>query len=558
MHLVVVHKSAGSAESASDSLLRLAFSCKPLTDIVIGRMSEFCGLRGDDFALVLPGQWKQAGKAANSGILYYDDKIPVPAVRQSPRRKSWFVVSNGRFLAQTDLRLLYKTIARMDADVVAVNVEPQLAAGSEKVIADSNRNLVGFRMLYADAVQPALLPPDWPHHLFVSSFVFDRIFNGEWLPVAFDEFIDRCYCRSVTMSSVEAGGIVLDLNTDRGLLSVLSAKQMREAGWHSGRTADNRSTDNNSLSISKGARLFGNIAFGQNISIGADAIVEGPAVIGNGVSIADSAVVRECIIGPNVSLPYGSVVQNRVITDSRQISQQFPESGKDKSFPDASINLSKIDFNLSRFRIWPKLSYAGCVKRIADIVMATVVLMIFAPVLPIISAIVKLSSRGPVFFKDIRQGLRGRPFVCLKFRTMQEGAAEIQEKLRVINEADGPQFVIADDPRLNKVGRFLRETYLDEIPQFFAVLTGRMSVVGPRPSPESENVLCPFWRDARLSVRPGITGLWQVCRTRQPMKDFQEWIHYDVEYVRNLSMRLDIWICWRTAKKMIANFVRQF
>jgi lipopolysaccharide/colanic/teichoic acid biosynthesis glycosyltransferase len=108
------------------------------------------------------------------------------------------------------------------------------------------------------------------------------------------------------------------------------------------------------------------------------------------------------------------------------------------------------------------------------------------------------------------------------------------------------------------VGRFLRETYLDEIPQFFNVLCGQMSVVGPRPSPEVENTLCPSWRDARLSVRPGITGLWQVHRTREPQRDFQEWILYDTRYVRDFSFGLDLWICWRTFRRMIESFLSQF
>ena len=138
------------------------------------------------------------------------------------------------------------------------------------------------------------------------------------------------------------------------------------------------------------------------------------------------------------------------------------------------------------------------------------------------------------------------------------GADQIQDKLRVVNKVDGPQFKLPDDPRISVVGRFLRDTYIDEIPQFFSVLLGQMSIVGPRPSPESENTSCPPWRDARLSVRPGITGLWQVCRTRQAMKDFQEWIHYDVEYVRDLSLKTDLWICWKTAKKMAKNFIDQF
>ncbi len=203
-------------------------------------------------------------------------------------------------------------------------------------------------------------------------------------------------------------------------------------------------------------------------------------------------------------------------------------------------------------------SYVGFVKRILDVITSVVVLVLFAPIVPVIMLAIKLTSPGPVFFKDARQGLYGKTFKCLKFRTMEQGADKMQDRLRTLSVVKGPQFMIPDDPRMSAVGRFLRETYIDEIPQFINVLLGQMSVVGPRPSPESENRLCPFWRDARLSVRPGVTGYWQICRTRQPMKDFQEWIYYDVKYVRDLSLKLDMWLSWRTAGKMAAKFISQF
>jgi lipopolysaccharide/colanic/teichoic acid biosynthesis glycosyltransferase len=116
----------------------------------------------------------------------------------------------------------------------------------------------------------------------------------------------------------------------------------------------------------------------------------------------------------------------------------------------------------------------------------------------------------------------------------------MQRNLADRNEVDGPQFKIENDPRVTRVGRILRATNLDELPQLFNVLFGQMSLVGPRPSPFRENQICVPWRRARLSVRPGITGLWQVCRGHREQSDFNQWIYYDITYVRNGGFWLDL------------------
>jgi len=122
----------------------------------------------------------------------------------------------------------------------------------------------------------------------------------------------------------------------------------------------------------------------------------------------------------------------------------------------------------------------------------------------------------------------------------------VKERLKASNVCDGPQFYAKNDPRVLRIGKILRRTHIDELPQVFNILVGHMSVVGPRPSPDKENQFCPAWRERRLSVRPGLTGLWQVKRTRAPENDFQEWIRYDLEYVQNECWRMDIWIMLRT------------
>lgn len=182
-------------------------------------------------------------------------------------------------------------------------------------------------------------------------------------------------------------------------------------------------------------------------------------------------------------------------------------------------------------------------KRALDIAASSLGLLVHMPFFLVVAALIKLTSRGPVLYGDLRQGLGGREFRCLKFRTMVADAAQKQRELQSLNEVDGPQFKISDDPRLTPIGHWLRRYNIDELPQLWNVLMGEMSLVGPRPSPDRENQLCPGWRRTRLSVRPGITGLWQVLRLRNAgTSDFQEWIYYDVEYARHQSLWLDLLI----------------
>jgi lipopolysaccharide/colanic/teichoic acid biosynthesis glycosyltransferase len=186
------------------------------------------------------------------------------------------------------------------------------------------------------------------------------------------------------------------------------------------------------------------------------------------------------------------------------------------------------------------------VKRIIDVVVAFVGIVLLLPLLPIIALLIILESPGPVFFADNREGRGGKDFSCLKFRTMRRGADKEQRELYAQNEMDGPQFKSSNDPRITRVGRWLRLTNLDELPQLVNVLFGQMSLVGPRPSPFRENQICLPWRAARLSVRPGITGLWQICRSERAESDFDQWIYYDILYARHLSFSLDAKILLHT------------
>lgn len=195
-------------------------------------------------------------------------------------------------------------------------------------------------------------------------------------------------------------------------------------------------------------------------------------------------------------------------------------------------------------------------KRAFDIVAALTGLAMTLPFYPLVMFLIWLEDGRPFFFAHRRETRGGREFPCLKFRTMRNDAEQMKKELAEQNKCDGPQFFIEDDPRITRFGRIMRKCNIDELPQFLNVLAGHMSIVGPRPSPHSENQYCPPWREARLSVRPGITGLWQVMRSRQDGLDFQEWIRYDIEYVENMSLWLDLKIIWRTIAQIIRSIKR--
>jgi lipopolysaccharide/colanic/teichoic acid biosynthesis glycosyltransferase len=209
-------------------------------------------------------------------------------------------------------------------------------------------------------------------------------------------------------------------------------------------------------------------------------------------------------------------------------------------------------------RVQPKrlTSFSRGTKRVFDFVFALLAIIFTLPLYPIVMLAIWLEDGRPFFFSHKRETMGEREFGCVKFRSMRRDADKIKAQLVQQNQADGPQFFMEQDPRLTRVGRFIRKTYIDELPQFWNVLRGDMSVVGPRPSPFVENQYCPPWREARLSVRPGVTGLWQVRRTRLRGLDFQEWIKYDIEYVEKMNWPLDIRIMWETVRLIIRGVIR--
>jgi exopolysaccharide biosynthesis polyprenyl glycosylphosphotransferase len=183
-------------------------------------------------------------------------------------------------------------------------------------------------------------------------------------------------------------------------------------------------------------------------------------------------------------------------------------------------------------------------KRLFDVAVSALVLALGAPLWIALAVAVKAGSRGPILFRQRRVGQNGREFWVYKFRSMYEDAEARRAELEHRNEMDGPAFKIADDPRITRVGRFLRKTSLDEVPQFWNVLKGEMSVVGPRPPLPSEVRRYQRWQRRRLSVRPGITCTWQVSGRND--LDFAQWMELDLRYIDNWSLWHDLEIVLRT------------
>lgn len=193
----------------------------------------------------------------------------------------------------------------------------------------------------------------------------------------------------------------------------------------------------------------------------------------------------------------------------------------------------------------PHNVYALGVKRMMDVCISLILIIALSPGLIFISILIKLTSPGPLIYKQTRVGLRGRPFELLKFRTMIINADALLESLKSENEADGPAFKMKDDPRVTNIGKILRKTGLDELPQLFNIIWGEMSLIGPRPPLPEETRQYKRWQLRRLSVKPGLSCFWQIEPDRNSIK-FDKWIEMDLAYIDNWSLRLDFLIFFKT------------
>lgn len=362
------------------------------------------------------------------------------------------------------------------------------------------------------------------------------------LPSSLSELRQQLASRGVPSRDLTIQEGAFDLAEEHGLLSAMEQWVRQTAGVARAGDASGPVLLGSGHEIHPSARLLGPIVVHPNVRIDARATVVGPTLIGEGCHIGAGAVVAHAVLGAGSTVPDGRVVRDRVgfghvgeddqrRADTRPLfyQQRLPRLASDESETPSAPPSER-----------PGGPLYPSVKRAIDATLAALSLFILSPILAFVAVLIKLDSKGPVFFTHTREGLDGELFNCLKLRTMAVGANSLQRQLKAQDILDGPHFKMASDPRTTRVGRLLRATNIDELPQLVNVLLGDMSLVGPRPSPFRENQICVPWRNGRLSVRPGITGLWQVCRQDRASGDFHQWIEYDLLYVQHMSLLTDL------------------
>ncbi len=243
-------------------------------------------------------------------------------------------------------------------------------------------------------------------------------------------------------------------------------------------------------------------------------------------------------IKPSLEVCEQMGINCRIVIDTYNYTSKF------KMFIDGILDIPLISFSYRERKF-----YSLWVKRLIDILVSSVLLVMLSPVFLIISYIIRKESPGTAIFRQVRSGLNGRKFVVYKFRTMIDGAEALRSQLQELNEVSGPIFKMKHDPRITKVGKYLRKTSLDELPQLYNVLKGDMSLVGPRPLPLIESSQITGQERRRLSMKPGITGMWQ-CNGRSHSQ-YEDLIHMDLEYVDNWSLFLDLKLLIKTIPVVI-------
>ena len=420
MNLIVIHKNCSNGEG--DSLLRFALANEPVARLVLEGLSACLSPQPSGTCLggllkrrvfgrtayAVPEGWMfgcevgatpkaehgRSSMRVPANVTFYRDKVSIPAklvvrmgIEELP--SSWSVISNGRFAAGVNVELIKGALAGAGADVVALTVEPDFSGEREKVRLTADGKIAGFRRVYSDCAELAFAGPDWPCHLFIRNRMLNRVVTDGALPESFSALAQRCRSEGLTLRAVSVCGNVLDLATDEGLLSLCrtALATRRKTG-----PAD-------SSTLSGNPRIVGDVLLGEHVIAAGDAVIIGPAVIGDRVKIEPGAIIHSSIVGSEACVPRNQLVRDCIVRGPQHDWSRPACTPPDhrQAAPHASLGLSSLQDAYSPFRTWKRFSYARCLKRIADCIVATGILTLFAPVIPFVALAIKLTSPGPVF-----------------------------------------------------------------------------------------------------------------------------------------------------------------
>lgn len=453
----------------------------------------------------------------------------------------WLVIVDvARWPALTaDLRrLIHRHLAYRGAThLVAVGRDPERTR--EQVDLDGEGNVERVRRLYVGRNWPAAVS----RGLFLSLVPARAVAKVPFNSLA--ELRSGVLDLGLMSRDLPASVDLLDLTGTQDLLA-LNEQVIEDAVGRSHRrqtgTANKEIIFGTDCVVHRTARLEGPVVVQDRVRIEEDVVIVGPAVIGCDCRIGPRAMIVQSMLRAGSEVETGATIVQAVVSGACSTVSCLAEATHLPSADESPVPMQHCDGSLAtpaRREWWRRYVYPA-IKRTIDVVLALAALVLLAPLFALVAILIKRDSPGPVFFVHRRETKGGGEFACLKFRTMAVGAHAKQREMYDCSEIDGPQFKINDDPRLTRIGPWLRRTNIDELPQLLNVVAGHMSLVGPRPSPFRENQICVPWRRGRLSVLPGITGLWQLCRDHNAGGDFNQWILFDLMYVRRRSIWLDL------------------
>lgn len=362
-----------------------------------------------------------------------------------------------------------------------------------------------------------------------------------------EQFIPRLHNSGLLIS-------IYELNGDGYIKQVQSLSDFYDINWQvvekrlfngffsSGEVSAKKVFVGEGVVISPSASLIGPMVIGKGVYIGERCQIVGPAVIGDNVKIEADSLIRESIILSGSEVPEKSSIEYMIWSKEGETYSVRRNGHLQNNKPNGHTGNGSI---LPK----PKVTFFSVLKRLIDISLSSIGLILLWPIFLLVSIAIRLDSPGPIFYTQRRCGLSGSEFGMIKFRTMVSNAEKLQQELWKQKDVDGPVFKMKYDPRITRVGRFLRRTSLDELPQLWNVFKGEMSLIGPRPLIMDEMRFNPRWRDIRLTVKPGITGLWQINGRGE--NSFHEWIEHDITYVMNQRISMDLKILFATIGKTL-------